>query len=182
MGVGFFVGDPEVEAAREMRLKLFSEWQRQNEQRESGSLCPYVGTQLHTQRCLYRSQECSWEMRFTRGLLQSIDLSMWSCLPLCLWAPGSAPGPWKQPLRKYLQDTLFPEAGNWNIRERFRSLIKPLSAPFWPQEQSFSDLGAKCKGSRHEEVIQRQKKALSELRVRIKELEKAGSSSKFPPS
>ncbi|XP_069893994.1 forkhead-associated domain-containing protein 1 isoform X2 [Dipodomys merriami] len=39
------------------------------------------------------------------------------------------------------------------------------------EEQSFSDLGAKCKGSRHEEVIQRQKKALSELRMRIKELE-----------
>lgn len=48
-----------------------------------------------------------------------------------------------------------------------------------PQEQFFSDLGAKCKGSRHEEVIQRQKKALSELRTRIKELEKANSSSKF---
>ncbi|XP_039084998.1 forkhead-associated domain-containing protein 1 isoform X1 [Hyaena hyaena] len=43
------------------------------------------------------------------------------------------------------------------------------------QEESFSDLGAKCKGSRHEEVIQRQKKALSELRARIKELEKACS-------
>ncbi|TEA33543.1 hypothetical protein DBR06_SOUSAS3910099 [Sousa chinensis] len=44
------------------------------------------------------------------------------------------------------------------------------------EEQSFSDVGAKCKGSRHEEVIQRQKKALSELRARIKELEKASSS------
>ncbi|XP_057413653.1 forkhead-associated domain-containing protein 1 isoform X2 [Balaenoptera acutorostrata] len=44
------------------------------------------------------------------------------------------------------------------------------------EEQSFSDLGAKCKGSRHEEVIQRQKKALSELRARIKELEKTSSS------
>ncbi|XP_047384051.1 forkhead-associated domain-containing protein 1 isoform X5 [Sciurus carolinensis] len=44
------------------------------------------------------------------------------------------------------------------------------------EEQSFSDLGAKCRGSRHEEVIQRQKKALSELRARIKELEKACSS------
>lgn len=43
------------------------------------------------------------------------------------------------------------------------------------EEQSFSDLGAKCKGSRHEEVIQRQRKALSELRIRIKELEKANS-------
>ncbi|KAG8505629.1 Forkhead-associated domain-containing protein 1, partial [Galemys pyrenaicus] len=49
------------------------------------------------------------------------------------------------------------------------------------QEQSFSDLGAKCKGSRHEEVIQRQKRALSELRMRIKELEKARSS-KCPAS
>lgn len=48
------------------------------------------------------------------------------------------------------------------------------------EEQSFSDLGAKCRGSRHEEVIQRQKKALSELRARIKELEKASSSSKSP--
>ncbi|XP_023388421.1 forkhead-associated domain-containing protein 1 [Pteropus vampyrus] len=44
------------------------------------------------------------------------------------------------------------------------------------EEQSFSDLGAKCKGSRHEEVIQRQKRALSELRTRIRELEKACSS------
>ena len=32
-----------------------------------------LGTQLHTQKCPYRSQECSWEMRFTRSLLQSID-------------------------------------------------------------------------------------------------------------
>ncbi|XP_014639371.1 PREDICTED: forkhead-associated domain-containing protein 1 [Ceratotherium simum simum] len=46
------------------------------------------------------------------------------------------------------------------------------------EEQSFSDLGAKCKGSRHEEVIQRQKKALSELRAQIKELEKACSSNR----
>ncbi|XP_032971746.1 forkhead-associated domain-containing protein 1 isoform X3 [Rhinolophus ferrumequinum] len=49
------------------------------------------------------------------------------------------------------------------------------------EEQSFSDLGAKCKGSRHEEIIQRQKKALSELRVRIKELEKAHSSDQKEP-
>lgn len=52
----------------------------------------------------------------------------------------------------------------------------PDSFSSFQEEQSFSDLGAKCKGSRHEEVIQRQKKALSELRTRIKELEKANSS------
>ncbi|XP_044092676.1 forkhead-associated domain-containing protein 1 [Neovison vison] len=49
------------------------------------------------------------------------------------------------------------------------------------EEQSFSDLGAKCKGSRHEEIIQRQKKALSELRARIKELEKARLSNHKDP-
>ncbi|XP_063487870.1 forkhead-associated domain-containing protein 1 isoform X3 [Symphalangus syndactylus] len=41
------------------------------------------------------------------------------------------------------------------------------------EQQSFSDLGVKCKGSRHEEVIRHQKKALSELRARVEELEKA---------
>ncbi|EHB11986.1 Forkhead-associated domain-containing protein 1, partial [Heterocephalus glaber] len=43
------------------------------------------------------------------------------------------------------------------------------------EEQSFSNLGARCRGCRHEEVIQRQRKALSELRLRIKELEKTSS-------
>ncbi|KAM4806825.1 forkhead-associated domain-containing protein 1 [Urocitellus parryii] len=56
--------------------------------------------------------------------------------------------------------------------------IEPMPSVFLSsqEEQSFSDLGAKCRGSQHEEVIQRQKKALSELRARIKELEKACSS------
>ena len=34
-------------------------------------------------------------------------------LPCAFGAPGSAPAPWKQPLRKDLQDPLFPEAGMW---------------------------------------------------------------------
>ncbi|ELW68607.1 Forkhead-associated domain-containing protein 1 [Tupaia chinensis] len=61
--------------------------------------------------------------------------------------------------------------------------IEPVHADVFSssqEEQSFSDLGAKCKGSRHEEVIQRQRKALSELRARIKELEKACSSRSRP--
>ncbi|XP_019397078.1 PREDICTED: forkhead-associated domain-containing protein 1 isoform X6 [Crocodylus porosus] len=43
-----------------------------------------------------------------------------------------------------------------------------------------ADLGAKCKGLRHEEVIRRQKDALIELRDRIKTLEKTHSSKKVP--
>ncbi|EMP28580.1 Forkhead-associated domain-containing protein 1 [Chelonia mydas] len=38
-----------------------------------------------------------------------------------------------------------------------------------------ADVGAKCKGLRHEEIIQRQKDALTELRDRIKTLEKTQS-------
>ncbi|XP_076421730.1 forkhead-associated domain-containing protein 1 isoform X10 [Peromyscus maniculatus bairdii] len=53
--------------------------------------------------------------------------------------------------------------------------VHPDTFSSFQEEQSFSDLGARCKGSRHEEVIQRQKKALSELRIRIKELEKGRS-------
>ncbi|KAM5248703.1 forkhead-associated domain-containing protein 1 [Ctenodactylus gundi] len=45
------------------------------------------------------------------------------------------------------------------------------------EELSFSDLGAKCRGARHEEVIQRQRKALAELRAWIKELEATSAAS-----
>ena len=113
--------------------------------RENQALsAPMLGTQLHTQRCLCRSQECSWEMRFTRGLLQSIDLSMWSCLPLCLWAPGSAPAPWKQPLRKDLQEPLFPEAGKWSSQEAGKaSLLRARSSsqPAWIWKSLFGRNG-----------------------------------------
>ncbi|KAM9115819.1 forkhead-associated domain-containing protein 1 [Pangshura tecta] len=43
------------------------------------------------------------------------------------------------------------------------------------QTLDLEDLGAKCKGLRHEEIIQRQKDALTELRDRIKMLEKSQS-------
>ncbi|KAM7139393.1 forkhead-associated domain-containing protein 1 [Macrochelys suwanniensis] len=43
------------------------------------------------------------------------------------------------------------------------------------QTLDLADLGAKCKGLRHEEIIQRQKDALTELRDRIKTLEKTQS-------
>ncbi|XP_074790166.1 forkhead-associated domain-containing protein 1 isoform X3 [Natator depressus] len=43
------------------------------------------------------------------------------------------------------------------------------------QNLDLADVGAKCKGLRHEEIIQRQKDALTELRDRIKTLEKTQS-------
>ena len=55
--------------------------------------------------------------RFTRALLESKDLSMRFSLPLCVWAPGSAPAPWKQPLRKDLQEPLIPQAGKRSSQE-----------------------------------------------------------------
>ena len=40
-------------------------------------------------------------------------LAVQGTLKSLLQHPVSAPAPWKQPLRKDLQDPLFPEAGNW---------------------------------------------------------------------
>ena len=54
------------------------------------------------QSCLYRSKECSWEIRFTKPLLQSIDLSMWFCLPLWVGSSRSATPPGKLSLWTYV--------------------------------------------------------------------------------
>ena len=72
------------------------------------------GTQLHRQGCVsIGNKNVPDRVRFTRALLESKDLSMWFFFPCAFGAPGSAPAPWKQPLRKDLQDPLFPEAGMW---------------------------------------------------------------------
>ncbi|KAK4809849.1 hypothetical protein QYF61_021309 [Mycteria americana] len=65
---------------------------------------------------------------------------------------------------------------------------KPEDAPGTPAQAGeasqrepaldLADLGAKCRGLRHEETIQRQKEGLAELRERIKMLEKRQSSGK----
>lgn len=44
-----------------------------------------------------------------------------------------------------------------------------------------ADLGARCKGSRHEEVIHRQKEALAELRKKLRKLEKGESGARLGP-
>ncbi|XP_040613417.1 forkhead-associated domain-containing protein 1 isoform X3 [Mesocricetus auratus] len=90
-------------------------------------------------------------------------------------------------LREALRDSQEKHRPHLSMEQKPRNLsqkcdiswqiepVHPDSCCNLQEEPSFSDLGAKCKGSRHEETIQRQKKALSELRVRIKELEKTSS-------
>ena len=56
---------------------------------ENQAFCaPMLDTQLHTQRYPHRSQDFPHRLRFTRVLLWSKDLSMWFCLPLCVWLSG----------------------------------------------------------------------------------------------
>ncbi|NWR29609.1 FHAD1 protein, partial [Tachuris rubrigastra] len=56
-----------------------------------------------------------------------------------------------------------------------RGLPRALMASAVPPSD-LADLGAKCRGLRHEETIQRQKEGLAELRERVKMLEKRQSS------
>ena len=56
-------------------------------------------------------------MRFTRSLLQSIDLSIWFCLALWVGSLRSAPAQGKEPLRKDLQGPLFTQASKCSSQE-----------------------------------------------------------------
>uniref|UniRef100_A0A8C0V4A5 Forkhead associated phosphopeptide binding domain 1 n=1 Tax=Cyanistes caeruleus TaxID=156563 RepID=A0A8C0V4A5_CYACU len=65
-----------------------------------------------------------------------------------------------------------------------QTLESPEDAPRTPLQEPPSDLaefGAKCRGLRHEETIQRQKEGLAELRERVKMLEKRQCSGNFEP-
>ena len=56
------------------------------------ALCaPMLGTQLHTQGVSVGIKNVPVRVRFTRVILGSKDLSMWSCLPLCVWVSGLSP-------------------------------------------------------------------------------------------
>ena len=60
-----------------------------------------------------RAKNVPHRLRFTRALIQSKDFSMWFPFPCAFGSPGSGPAPWKQPLRKDLQEPLFPPA--WEV-------------------------------------------------------------------
>ena len=52
-------------------------------QKESGSLCPFVGyADSHTECVSVGTRNVPDRLRFTRALLQSKDVWMWFCLPL----------------------------------------------------------------------------------------------------
>ena len=64
-----------------------------------------------------RAKNVPHRLRFTRALIQSKDFSMWFPFPCAFGSPGSGPAPWKQPLRKDLQEPLFPQAGKRSSQE-----------------------------------------------------------------
>ena len=82
-------------------------------QRESDSVSPCSVHSFTDRGVSIGNKNVPDRVKFTRALLESKDLSMWFFFPCAFGAPGSAPAPWKQPLRKDLQDPLFPEAGMW---------------------------------------------------------------------
>ena len=86
-------------------------------QRESGSLCPYIGYAASHTEASRRNQDFPDRVRFTRALLQSKDLSMLFSFPQAFASPGPAPAPWKQPLRKDLKELLIPQAGKRSSQE-----------------------------------------------------------------
>ena len=81
--------------------------------RENQALCaPMFGTQLHHRGVSVGIKKFPDRVRFTRALLESKDLSMLFSFSCAFGSPGSAPAPWKQPLRKDLPEPLFPQAGS----------------------------------------------------------------------
>ena len=99
-------------------------------QRESDSMSPCSVHSFTDRGVSIGNKNVPDRVRFTRALLESKDLSMWFFFPCAFGAPGSAPAQWKQPLRKDLQDPLFP------------STISSSVVPFSSCLQSFPASGS----------------------------------------
>ena len=64
---------------------------------------PYVAyAASHTECFSVGAKNVPDRLRFTRGLLQSKDVWMWFCLPVCMGPPTSAPAQGKQGTKKDL--------------------------------------------------------------------------------
>ena len=73
--------------------------------------------QLHTQRYPRRIQDFPHILRLTRVLLQSKDLSMWFCLPLCMWVSGLGSNSVEIAPEKRSPRTTFPPGGKRSSQE-----------------------------------------------------------------
>ena len=73
--------------------------------------------QLHTQRYPRRIQDFPHILRLTRVLLQSKDLSMWFCLPLCVWVSGLSSNSVEIAPEKRSPRTTFPPGGKRSSQE-----------------------------------------------------------------
>jgi len=94
-------------------LKLFSERQVQNCTERIRLSVPSCWVRSFTHRGVSVGiKKFPDRVRFTRALLESKDLSMLFSFSCAFGSPGSAPAPWKQPLRKDLPEPLFPQAGS----------------------------------------------------------------------
>jgi len=100
-------------------LKLFSERQVQNCTERIRLSVPSCWVRSFTHRGVSVGiKKFPDRVRFTRALLESKDLSMLFSFSCAFGSPGSAPAPWKQPLRKDLPEPLFPQAGSGVRRKR----------------------------------------------------------------
>ena len=65
-------------------------------------------------------------VRFTRALLEGKDLSMWFCLPLCVWVSGLGPSSVETAPEKRFPRTAFPRG--WEVEFTGGGKSKPPSS------------------------------------------------------
>ena len=93
-------------------LKLFSERQVQNCTERIRLSVPSCWVRSFTHRGVSVGiKKFPDRVRFTRALLQSKDLSMWFCLPLCVWISGLGPSSVEIAPEKRSPRTAFPPGG-----------------------------------------------------------------------
>ena len=84
-------------------------------------------------------------VRFTRALLEGKDLSMWFCLPLCVWVSGLGSNSVEIDPEKRSPRTTFPPGGKWSSQEAeqaslLRARSGSLPACFWKSQYGRNEL------------------------------------------
>ena len=90
-------------------LKLFSERQLQSCTETIRLSVPLCWVHSFTHRGVpVEAKNVPYRLRFTRALPESKGLSMWFCLPLCLWVSGLGPSSMETAPEKRYPRTAFP--------------------------------------------------------------------------